>query len=142
MYSQNLCPCQIIGCLRFFSETLAFYLKPCCFYARFKSFEEPRSPAPHADALDVAAVVAFPQVVKRQPGPPGVFHDPLLASFTAVLGAHLFRLASSSPERRPYLRVHSFDPFQHGLHDPSVLPLGEFPAASCLSHSTVRAGYA
>ena len=46
------------------------------------------------------------------------------------------------PGEAPYLRVHSFDPFQHGLHGLSVLPLGEFPAASCLSHSTVRAGYA
>ena len=48
------------------------------------SFEQPRSPAPDADALGVPAVVTLPQMIKRQPVPAGVFHHSFLAFAAAV----------------------------------------------------------
>ena len=74
-------------------------LKPCCFYARFKSFEEPRSPAPHADALGVPAVVTLPQVVKRQPRPAGVFHHSFLAFAAAVFELHVNQSSTKTRSR-------------------------------------------
>ena len=64
------------------------------------SLEQPRLPALDADALGVPAVIAFLQVVKRQPEPAGVFYYSLLASAAAMFRAHCVR-SQSSWERRP-----------------------------------------